>query len=409
MRFANYRFNAKGVNNLGDNMQILAIDEIYKSMGIDLNEVVYIPTDQLDSYDGEYVVLPVTMPLVDYRERGIAGRFSPRIIPVFLGLTMVKDTLEHEEVAYYKRFEPIGCRDERTLQTMRSYQIQSYLHGCITVTLPRREFEPENGKVYIVDVDQTMLERIPTTLREQAVFRTHLITEKLADPKAVMQERYQDYCRNANLVITSLLHCSVPCVAAGIPVILLKKAVSYRMAWLEKLLPIYTPDRLNEIDWSPKPVEMEAHKKQVLELTVRRLQETYEKNAPMYDLSYFYEDRERSVYINDACDSLKRFVDENWTDRNAFFSYSVWGLTQISEWLVDYISSRYPNAQLCHAYDAYRRVQFKGLTSESPDMIIDRREETVFVTTNGAEKAARELFQKIGKPAGTYAYMKVVH
>ena len=28
MKFANYRFQARGVNNLGDNMQIIAIDNI---------------------------------------------------------------------------------------------------------------------------------------------------------------------------------------------------------------------------------------------------------------------------------------------------------------------------------------------------------------------------------------------
>ena len=32
MKFANYKFNARGINNLGDQMQIIAIDKIYQKM-----------------------------------------------------------------------------------------------------------------------------------------------------------------------------------------------------------------------------------------------------------------------------------------------------------------------------------------------------------------------------------------
>ncbi len=408
MKFANYRFQARGVNNLGDNMQIVAIDNIYRQMGIDLNEVVYIDTNDLATYKGEYVILPVTMPLVDYRENGIAGRFSPYIVPVFLGLTMVKETLDPVEVAYYKKYEPIGCRDERTLNTLRKYQISCYLHGCITITLPKREDSNKAKDVYIVDVHPRLMEQIPTELRENAKVRTHLRHDKLEDAKAETIRQYQEYKDNARLVITSLLHCSMPCVAAGIPVILLKDAVSYRMAWLEKLLTINTEDKLDQVNWDPKPVDLDAHRQRVMELTIARLRKAYEDNAPLLDLSWFYEDREKSVYINDACHSLKTYVDENWTDCDAHYHYSVWGLTQIGEWLVDYISEKYPNAKLCHVYDSFRTAKFKGLDSVHPDVIAQVPEEFVFVTTNGAERAAKELFEKISKPEGTYTYLRLV-
>lgn len=408
MKFANYRFQARGVNNLGDNMQIVAIDNIYKQMGIDQKDIVYIDTNDLATYKGEYVILPVSMPLVDYRENGIAGRFSPYIIPVFLGLTMVKETLEPAEVAYYKKYEPIGCRDERALNTLRKYHIQSYLHGCITITLPKRE-SVENAKdVYIVDVHPKMMERIPAHLRENAQIRTHLRHDKLEDAKAETLRQYQEYKDNAKLVITSLLHCSMPCVAAGIPVILLKDAVSYRMSWIEKLLTPHTEDKLDQVNWDPDPVDIDAHRQRVLDLTIARLRKAYDDNAAIMDLSWFYEDREKSEYINDACGSLKQFVDENWLDHNAEYHYSIWGLTQIGEWVVDYITENYPNAKLCHVYDSFRSAKFKGLQSVHPDVIEQVPDETVIVATNGAEHAARELFERINKPAGTYAFLRLV-
>lgn len=408
MKFANYRFQARGVNNLGDNMQIIAIDNIYTQMGIDLKDVVYIDTNELASYKGEYVILPVTMPLVDYREGGIAGRFSPYIVPVFLGLTMVKETLEPVEVAYYKKYEPIGCRDERTLNTLRKYQIQCYLHGCITITLPKRESADNAKDVFIVDVHPRLMEQIPAHLRENAKIRTHLRKDKLEDAKAETIKQYQEYKDNARLVITSLLHCSMPCVAAGIPVILLKDAVSYRMSWLEKLLPIHTEDKIDQVNWDPAPVDLGEHRQRVLDLTITRLQKAYDDNAAMLDLSWFYEDREKSEYINDACDSLKAYVDQHWLDRTANYRYSLWGLTQIGEWLVDYIQSRYPNARLCHVYDTFRKAEFKGIQSTHPDAIPNYPDEFIFVTTNGAERAAKELFDNIGRPENTYTFLRLV-
>lgn len=34
MKFANYIFDARGANNLVDNMQLIAIDYIYKKIGL---------------------------------------------------------------------------------------------------------------------------------------------------------------------------------------------------------------------------------------------------------------------------------------------------------------------------------------------------------------------------------------
>lgn len=404
MKFANYRFCARGVNNLGDNMQIIAVDFLYRQMGIDQDEIVYIDTQDLATYRGEYVVLPINLPLVDYREGGIAKRFSPYIIPVFFGLTMITEDLQPEEVAYYRKYEPIGCRDERTLNTLRKYHIQCYLHGCITVTLPQRESVPEDPKTFIVDVDTEFIKYIPQKLLQEAQYRTQLCREKLDDPKQEMLKLYQEYLQNAGLVITSLLHCAVPCMAAGIPVVMVREELSYRMAWLDKLLPIYTLDMVADINWTPLPVELAEHKNRVLEITKARLWDVYKKNEALCDLSWFYENRPKRDYVNDACSSLKDFIDTNWKDFQKEYLYSIWGITQISEWIIAYIKKNYPNARLCHVYDSYRKVNIHGLCSEDPEKIVQSPSETIFVTTNGAEEAARELFKKIGKQEGTFAF-----
>lgn len=402
MKYANYKFDARGVNNLGDNMQLIAIDSIYERMGIPRNDIIYIDKNETSTYKGEYVVLPVTMPLVDYTEGGICGRFSNHIIPVFLGLTLAKDSLLPQEVEYYHRFEPIGCRDERTMNTLRKYGVQTYLHGCITATLPRRSTKGNTfNKVFIVNVDSEVLSYIPDELMEDAEFLTHM-HEEVDNPKALMQEYYDRYKNEAKLVITGLLHCSVPCMAAGIPVIVAKNHISYRYGWLEKLLPIYDKNDLPYIDWNPLPIEYEEHKERLLQITINCLRETYDKYNAIYEISWFYEQRKKNEYIVDAFESIKLYIDSYFVDEEAEYKYSIWGLTQMSLLAVNYISQRFPNAKLMHVYDTYRKVLFEGLHSESPEVIRNYPDEIVLVTTNGAKKMAQTLFDEIGKEKNSY-------
>ena len=132
VRFANYKYHGRNINNLGDHVQIMTIDYLYAEMGIDLSEIVYIDVNELSVYDGPPVLLPVSLPLVNYCEHGVAGMFSSKITPVFFGLTMPKEEILPEEVDYYRQHQPVGCRDEQAYATMCKYGIDAYLGGCLT-------------------------------------------------------------------------------------------------------------------------------------------------------------------------------------------------------------------------------------------------------------------------------------
>lgn len=404
MKYANYKFNARDINNLGDNMQLIAIDYLYECMSVPQNEIVYVDKNETSSYKGEYIILPVTMPLVDYTENGICGRFSDHIIPVFICLALVKDILLPQEIEYYHRFEPIGCRDERTMNTMRKYGIRAYLHGCITAALPKRSTNGKNfDKVFIVDVEPEVLSYIPEEIKENAELLTHM-QKDVAEPKALMQEYFDRYRNEAKLIITGLLHCSVPCMASGIPVVVAKKHISYRYGWLEKLLPLYDIKDFPNIDWEPLPVEYEEHKERILKVTINRLREAYEKYKDVYELSWFYEQREKKEYVVDGFEILKQYIDRTFIDEGKEYRYSIWGLTQMSLLAVSYIRQHFPNAKLMHVYDAYRRVVFEGLQAEPPEEIRNRSDEIVLVTTNGARRMAQALFDGIGKEKDSYVF-----
>ena len=108
MKYANMTFNARSVYNLGDNIQLIALDSIYKNeMNLLENDIVYINKNDLDKYDGETVVLPISFAMVDYTENGWEGRFSDKIVPLFLGLSIAKDFLNSEDVTFFKKHDII--------------------------------------------------------------------------------------------------------------------------------------------------------------------------------------------------------------------------------------------------------------------------------------------------------------
>ncbi len=417
--FANYTYNGKYANSLGDQIQILTFDYLYNSMGVSKDDIVYIDLYDLHKYNGAQVKLPVSMPLINYYENGIAGMFSDKITPIFFGLTLAKDTLTHKEVEYYKRYEPIGCRDERAYNTMIKYGINAYLGGCLTIALPRRKTSNKQDKIFIVDIPDEAKEFIPSDILKDAVWLTHTLYGELEkSPYCMAKDRLKLYSDEAKLVITSLLHASIPCTALGIPVILLKKNVSYRFAWAEALLKIYTPEEYNDVDWfitppphysasgrTKMPITLENHKEIVRRLFVKRMQDEDAAEEINY-LHNFYMNRERKPYDVDCFLSIQKFIDETWIDHNRDYKYAIWGLTQISELTVDYIKKHYTHAQLSHVYDLRTGISFREKISISPDNIVNNPDEIIFVTGLGAGKQAKEFFYNLNRSEDSYHIIK---
>ena len=63
LKFANLYVDSKEYKNLGEDMMIFSIFNLYHHMGIDFDSIVRIPVSQLRNYDGEDVILPVNYPI----------------------------------------------------------------------------------------------------------------------------------------------------------------------------------------------------------------------------------------------------------------------------------------------------------------------------------------------------------
>lgn len=387
-RYANYKYNGKYLNNLGDHIQILAIDDLYASMGINKDDLVYIDMEDLATYNGSRVKLPVAFPLLRYNENGIAGMFSDKIEPVFIAFTVAKWFLEKEEVAYLKRYEPIGCRDEHTYQLLCKYEIDAYLNGCLTITLPQRQITPNQNKIYCIDIPEKLKDKLPIKVRENAIFLSNIVDGPLDNATRFASHRYQEYQDNASLIITSLLHISTPCVAYGIPVILARDLISYRFSWLDKLLPIYSEDEYGVIDWNPLSIDIEQIRKNVAELYAKRM-EGREYYALKEQVSEYYLNRKRSEYFNEHFIKIKAYIEKKFLDKNASIKYSIWGITQVAEMIKKYMDDNYCNSKLDNVYDKIIGKSFKGVLAKN--ILESQNDEVIFVTSAGAIKQANTL------------------
>lgn len=391
--------------NIGDYAQILAIDYLYKKMGISKEELIYIEYYDLFDYNGEYIILPINFIFFNayYGERDLI--LSPKIIPVFLGIHSINGNYNERELNYFTKYSPIGCRDMQTLCIFREKQIDAYLQGCVTLTFPQRELQkPAYKEIYFVDVPKSLDPYIPSEIKSKAIHFSQEIygdidlwlkDERCHSIKEYMEKRLKMYMHTASLIVTSRLHCAIPCVAMGIPTIFVCEEYSSAYAWMTKLLPIYTPDIFMDIDWNPGIIEYEPLKQKILNNAVNRIQDAYNSHLGRCEISEFFENNFIDEYKNSYTWRLEKYGKSHWTPDKKFH-YMVWGITQITDEICSYMEKTYPNAILYGIIDDYRHIHYRGLDSIKSDKIPAYPDCYFIATGNSSSSAAQKKFAELG-------------
>lgn len=408
MKYANYHYTYKKTLNIGDYIQILAIDYVYSKMGICKKDIVYIDVEDLNSYNGETVILPVALLNTLAYGDSIRAKYSPKIIPVFLCFTSNVTTLNQEDINFFHQNEPIGCRDTHTALLLRSYGVRAYVNGCLTALLPKADIDRSNLKnVYFVDTPEGIEDYAPVKVKENSVYLSHIMLTPdrthTFDPFKETEKILNTYINDAALIITSRLHCASPCMAYGIPVILAHDFFPHRFTWLDKFLPFYAPSQFSNIKWEQSPVDYEEHKRTILANVMNQLVSTYEKYSPLFTISDFFEDMPRTETRNEAVDKSIKFIENKWKKSDEFL-YSIWGFTDFTYSICNYIADNYPNAKLTYVYDK-RKVHFKGKDSIDPSHISDNPEDFIFIGITARTDEAEDLMKKLRRDPETYLLM----
>lgn len=390
--------------NIGSVAMRLGIQKLLLDMGISADDIINIPLSQLNTYSGEYVIMPINMHwMQDVGNKRLLS-MSSKIIPVFLSISLNDTSLEQQQVDFLKKYEPIGCRDDRTMMALRGYGIASYVFGCLAGILDvedKDSFDSKSSnKVFFADVPYGVKKYIPEEYKEDIVFVEHEIKAKnLSDnitPEEYTLQLIRAYKENAKLIVTSRFHGAVLALALGIPVIVINETLTFRFSWLKKIVPFYTREEFAYIDWHPKVVDFKPIQEQMIEIARKRIGETCERYWKEYSQSEKLELSFESDYgLIDYYDEALEFIVRKWKKEEKF-NYAIWGVNNNAEKIYQYISMNYPNAHLEEVYDSYKELQFHGVSSIKPNEIKHGGEVFTFVTTFVAGYFAEELFESIG-------------
>ena len=390
--------------NLGDHLQNIIIKDLYKMMGIKEEEIYVLNFNEISTYSGDYLILPINQAI----SHSLNTFISPKIIPVFLGISRDTSAITQDEELYMKKYAPIGCRDQAIFDFLSQRYIDCYLNGCITLLLDRRPVTPPNSVPYIIEAPQYAIDNMPLTLKEHAVYLENTFYgtyEEITQGKTleeVVRERYNLLKNNASVVITSRMHIASPCVGMGIPVILVRKSIDYRFSWIDKYIPVYTEKDKQTIDWYPKVIDIEQIKLKIMSNAKDRIERTFAKYASMLEISEFYENRKKVEYdLPQFSKSVIDFVSSRW-GKDDEWKYAFWGENDASERLYTYLNENYPHAKYVAFYDSYKKINYHGKLAEHPSNINPNDDIFIFVTGYTATDSARELFRSMGKDESMY-------
>lgn len=389
--------------NIGDTFQYIALQEIYDKMGISYSEIVYLNKSQLWNYDGEEVVLPINCLFTNFTTETRIFPFSSRIKPIFVGVSFGGIELNESDIEYLRRYEPIGCRDEYTRDSLTKCGINAYTAGCISASLSEHASECEKEKVYLIDLPENILQFFRNMFKDKCVEKSHIISSGIDDIEYYVKNRYIEYLNNAKLVITGRLHAAIPCATAGIPVIFITKKFYSTYSWLEKWVPLYLCDDLDKIEFSPKVNNYENIKKAMRELVIKRLKNIQDINGEIKIIDDFYSDRKKNDYYREI-DKIYQFIKRRWKD-NDKIEYCLWGITPYTEMVYNFIRKEYPDAVLVAVFDKYREVDFKGIRSVLLDGLQEFTKTFIFVTGYRASLEAKKILQEMGWEEDRYCLL----
>ncbi|MCD8125341.1 MAG: polysaccharide pyruvyl transferase family protein, partial [Lachnospiraceae bacterium] len=116
-----------------------------------------------------------------------------------------------------------------TLQSLKNKGIEAEFSGCITLTLPKQKKVPrEREYICLVDVSAKVEKYVRARLEGTDIdikVITHDVDQKAykslqwSERSQIVEDTLTVY-QNAKCVLTRRLHCALPCLAMGVPVLL---------------------------------------------------------------------------------------------------------------------------------------------------------------------------------------------
>lgn len=244
--------------NVGDNVQSLAAKQFLPQVDQLINR------EKMGNYEGD----PIKIILNGWFTHNTSNWVpSENIIPLFVSFhinnTAAAAMLSDKGIAYLKKHEPIGCRDQFSVDTLQAKGIAAYFTGCLTLTLDNYKVDDSlrGDDIYIVDplYGYTTYKKVTRNYKyflrsiqhgtlfkifrrqkhvkliiDKELLKSAIHIEQEPPAKTYTHEQkfemaddlLKKYAK-AKLVITSRIHCALPCLAMGTPVIFINGFESF--------------------------------------------------------------------------------------------------------------------------------------------------------------------------------------
>lgn len=266
--------------NIGDYIQGLAAKQYCGD-----DNIIYYHRDKLNQYKGPDVKVIMNGWFTHKPENWPPSKYiHPLFVSFHINVGAYEYLLSENSIQYFKQFEPIGCRDENTANILRNKGVNAYFSSCLTTTLGYKySSNKERSKIYVVDpvyFVPEMSSRFRKYLfvlyyirffrginryiknlkrnnkydlsfcrkniyRYASIIRSYIIIRQILSPVdlkkiEVLTQYHYDYeyptnesrfqraeelvrlYSNAQLVITSRIHCALPCLGLNTPVVFLQ-------------------------------------------------------------------------------------------------------------------------------------------------------------------------------------------
>lgn len=272
MKYKLLSVNNGPVQNIGDYIQALAASQFLPTIDGFINR------EELDTYnDEESVVIMNGWFMHNPSKWPPSSKIKPLFISFHVNESSKEKLLTNDGVNYLKSHEPIGCRDYHTVKTLTDAGINAYFSGCLTLTLGNTfSVDSHDGGYYFVDPmiprSQDFISRckdvaslffhfkdvLDLSNRFQitsnkirnlflnarfyrcytAIFEREIVMKgtyitqqslyygsqlKTDHDKLKEAERLVKLYANAQMVVTSRIHCALPCLGLSTPVCFVKK------------------------------------------------------------------------------------------------------------------------------------------------------------------------------------------
>ena len=231
--------------NIGDYVQSIAARQFLPRVD------AVVERDAIAKYNGEKVRVIMNAWWHLFKGNAVPAE---QIEPLYVSIHINNpQEIPPESIVHFKKHEPIGCRDYTTLRALKEHGVDVYYTGCLTLTLGKNYAVPPEKRtntIYYVNFDKNIFVNLlkskftvltsffPRKVRKHLndvihtcvpdfnqcrhIYRDHSVPLSLSPEENFrLADLYlRDYAR-AKLVLTSRIHCALPCAGMGVPVILM--------------------------------------------------------------------------------------------------------------------------------------------------------------------------------------------